>query len=82
MGLRVPVGVDYRGRRYWLLGGVSGAWRLYCEEKDGELWVSCMYCCNMVRLLLLLLLLLDAVVWCGVGLQCIIPAQVATLPEV
>jgi hypothetical protein len=43
MGLRMPVGSDCRERRYWLLGGVAGAWRLYCEEKDGELWVSWMH---------------------------------------
>ncbi|WIA30512.1 hypothetical protein OEZ86_000596 [Tetradesmus obliquus] len=38
MGLRVPLGNDCRQRRYWLLGGVAGAWRLFCEEADGELW--------------------------------------------
>ncbi|KAF6259564.1 hypothetical protein COO60DRAFT_1700751 [Scenedesmus sp. NREL 46B-D3] len=38
VGLRVPVGSDCRERRYWLLGGVAGAWRLYCEEKEGQLW--------------------------------------------
>lgn len=39
MGLRVPVGMDFRQRRYWLLGGAAGAWRLYCEDKEGQLWV-------------------------------------------
>jgi hypothetical protein len=65
MGLRVPVGEDYCGRRYWLLGGVAGAWRLYCEEKDGELWVSTLFS------LLLVLLLLDDVVMlvCSVSSQ-------------
>jgi hypothetical protein len=63
MGLRVPVGTDCRERRYWLLGGVAGAWRLYCEEKEGQLWVS--DATLQALLLLLLLLLLLAAGRCG-----------------
>lgn len=39
IGLRRPLGVDHRRRRYWVLGGASGAWRVYCEEGDGSNWV-------------------------------------------
>jgi hypothetical protein len=40
IGLRRPLGSDVRRRRYWVLGGGAGAWRVYCEEGDSSNWVS------------------------------------------
>jgi hypothetical protein len=39
IGLRRPLGSDMRRRRYWVLGGASGAWRVFCEEVDSCNWV-------------------------------------------
>lgn len=39
-GFRRPLGADYRGRQYWVLGGAAGAWRVFVEEQEGALWVS------------------------------------------
>lgn len=39
VGLRRPLGVDFRGRQYWVLGGAAGAWRVFVEEQEGALWV-------------------------------------------
>jgi len=41
LGIRRPLGVDYRGRRYWALGRHGGAFRIFCQEpkkssKTGE----------------------------------------------
>ncbi len=38
VGWRRPLGYDYQRRRYWLLGGRGGAWRVYVEEDEGRLW--------------------------------------------
>jgi hypothetical protein len=38
VGLRRPIGSDYRGRRYWALGGAAGAFRIYVEEAEGGPW--------------------------------------------
>lgn len=50
IGLRRPLGSDVRRRRYWVLGGGAGAWRVYCEEGDSSNWVSgaasCTQCCT------------------------------------
>ena len=40
IGLRRPLGTDARRRRFWVLGGAAGAWRVFCEEGDGSNWVS------------------------------------------
>jgi hypothetical protein len=40
IGLRRPLGSDYRRRRYWVLGGAAGAWRVFVEEGDSSNWVS------------------------------------------
>lgn len=31
LGMRKPLGTDYRGRRYWAFGANAGAWRVYVE---------------------------------------------------
>lgn len=38
MGWRKPLGYDMQRRRYWALGGGTGAWRVYVEEQEGSLW--------------------------------------------
>ena len=38
LGARRPVGVDFRGRRYWALGRQSGAFRIYCEDPGDNSW--------------------------------------------
>ena len=38
MGWRKALGYDMQRRRYWALGGGSGAWRVYVEEQEGGLW--------------------------------------------
>jgi hypothetical protein len=40
IGLRRPLGSDFRRRRYWVLGGAAGAWRVFVEEGDSSNWVS------------------------------------------
>jgi hypothetical protein len=39
LGIRRPLGIDYRGRRYWALGRQSAAFRIFCEEpsENGQL---------------------------------------------
>jgi hypothetical protein len=46
LGLRSPLGSDARGRRYWALGGAAGAWRLFVEDKEGQLWVRVVCHCT------------------------------------
>ena len=38
IGIRRPLGTDFRGRRYWAMGRQSGAFRVYCESADGKAW--------------------------------------------
>ena len=38
VGWRKALGYDMQRRRYWALGGDTGAWRLYVEEQEGCLW--------------------------------------------
>ena len=38
VGLRRPLGIDLRGRRYWCCGRQAGAFRVYVEENDGQSW--------------------------------------------
>ncbi len=41
VGVRRPLGVDSRGRRYWAFGNRAGAWRLFVESAEGpgsEAW--------------------------------------------
>ena len=38
VGWRKALGYDMQRRRYWALGGGSGAWRVYVEEQEGGLW--------------------------------------------
>ena len=37
-GLRRPLGQDLLRRRYWALGGIASAWRVYCEDEGGDDW--------------------------------------------
>lgn len=37
-GMRKPLGMDYRRRRYWVLGGRAAAWCIYVEDDGGNLW--------------------------------------------
>jgi len=32
LGIRRPLGIDYRGRKYWALGRQSGAFRIFCQQ--------------------------------------------------
>ncbi len=38
VGWRKALGYDMQRRRYWALGGGTGAWRVYVEEQEGCLW--------------------------------------------
>ena len=38
VGWRKALGYDMQRRRYWALGGGTGAWRVYVEEQEGSLW--------------------------------------------
>lgn len=38
LGIRRPLGIDFLGRRYWALGHQAGAFRVYCEEPEGQRW--------------------------------------------
>jgi hypothetical protein len=38
LGIRRPLGQDMRGRRYWVMGGASGAWSVFVEGADGRQW--------------------------------------------
>lgn len=38
LGLRRPLGLDLRGRRYWCFGRQAGAFRVYVEDNDGQSW--------------------------------------------
>ena len=38
LGIRRPLGVDFLGRRYWALGRQAGAFRIYCEDPQGDTW--------------------------------------------
>ncbi|KAK9824407.1 hypothetical protein WJX72_010057 [[Myrmecia] bisecta] len=38
LGMRKPLGFDYKRRKFWALGGPAGAWRIYVEEEEGRLW--------------------------------------------
>ena len=56
VGWRKALGYDMQRRRYWALGGNTGAWRVYVEEQEGSLWgwyegmstpaqpYSCLFC--------------------------------------
>lgn len=45
-GTRRPLGVDFRGQQYWVLGGAAGAWRVFVEQQEGILWVSSPITCQ------------------------------------
>ncbi len=34
VGVRAPLGADHLGRRFWVLGGRGGAWRVHVEAPD------------------------------------------------
>lgn len=38
LGLRRPLGLDLRGRRYWCFGRQAGAFRVYVEDSEGQAW--------------------------------------------
>lgn len=38
MHMRKPLGVDFRRRRYWVIGGQAAAWRVYVEDDEGVSW--------------------------------------------
>ncbi len=38
LGCRRPIGNDMRRRRYWALGSLAGAWRVYVEWDEGRRW--------------------------------------------
>ena len=38
MGFRKSLGKDVQGRRYWGLGPLAGAWRVYVQGADGSQW--------------------------------------------
>ncbi|KAL4423903.1 hypothetical protein ABPG75_001204 [Micractinium tetrahymenae] len=38
LGLRRPLGLDLRGRRYWCFGRQAGAFRVYVEDNEGQSW--------------------------------------------
>ena len=38
MGFRKSLGTDAQGRRYWGLGPLAGAWRVYVQGADGSQW--------------------------------------------
>ncbi len=38
LGLRRPLGLDLRGRRYWCFGRQAGAFRVYVEDCEGQNW--------------------------------------------
>ena len=38
MGFRKSLGTDIQGRRYWGLGPLAGAWRVYVQDAGGSQW--------------------------------------------
>ncbi|KAG7673970.1 hypothetical protein Ndes2526B_g02554 [Nannochloris sp. 'desiccata'] len=36
LGIRRPLGIDYRGRRYWAMGRESAAFKIFCQEPSTE----------------------------------------------
>lgn len=38
LGIRKPLGIDFHRRRYWALGGMAGAWRVFVESQEGGVW--------------------------------------------
>lgn len=38
VGLRRPLGTDFRRRRYWALGHRGGCWQVFVEAHEGSAW--------------------------------------------